>query len=67
MQGTIKKIIEHRGFGFISVEDQDDDIFFHRSQIQGELVFEDLKEGQVVTFDVEDTFKGPQAVNINAA
>jgi len=67
MQGTIKKIIEHRGFGFIATEGESDDIFFHRSQIQGNLVFEELNEGQTVEFELEDTFKGPQAVNITAA
>jgi CspA family cold shock protein len=67
MQGTIKRILDHRGFGFINIEDQEDDIFFHRSQIDGTLVFEDLSEGTSVSFDIEDTVKGPKAINITAA
>jgi len=67
MEGTIKKIIDHRGFGFIAVEGESDDIFFHRSQVQGSLVFEELREGTTVQFDLEDTMKGPQAINITAA
>lgn len=67
MHGTIKKIIQDRGFGFISAEDEEDDLFFHRSEVQGDLIFEELKEGQVVIFEVEETFKGPQAVNIKSA
>ena len=67
MQGKIKKIISNRGYGFIAIEEQEDDIFFHRSQIQGDLVFEDLEEGQAVELDIEETDKGPQAVNIKAA
>ncbi len=66
MQGTIKKIIDQRGFGFIAVEGQSDDIFFHRSQVKGDIVFEQLKEGQTVTFDLEESQKGPQAVNVTA-
>ena len=66
MQGTIKKIIDQRGFGFIATEDAEDDIFFHRSQCKGGLLFEELKEGQVVEFEIEETMKGPQAVNVTA-
>ena len=67
MEGTIKKIIAHRGFGFISVEGEEDDIFFHRSQVGGSLDFDNLTEGTVVSFELEDTMKGPQAVSITAA
>jgi cold shock protein len=65
MQGKIKKTIDHRGFGFIEVEGQDDDLFFHRSQITSPLVFEELKDGQAVEFEIEDTKRGPQAVKIS--
>jgi CspA family cold shock protein len=64
MQGKIKKIVGSRGFGFIMVDDDEKDIFFHRSQIEGDVVFEDLREGQEVSFEIEETQKGPQAVNI---
>ncbi len=67
MQGKIEKVIRDRGFGFISVQDKEDSIFFHKTQIDKELVFEDLREGQDVQFEVEETPKGLQAVKVNKA
>ena len=65
MQGTIKRVIRDRGFGFIrSAEGQE--VFFHRSGLQG-LNFDDLKEGDNVDFEVERGDKGPRAVNVRAA
>jgi CspA family cold shock protein len=59
MQGTVKRVIRDRGFGFIkSTEGRE--IFFHRSSLQG-LDFETLKEGDAVEFEVEDGPKGPRA------
>ena len=46
-QGTIKKIISDKGFGFIS--DENKDLFFHRSAVEG-ANFEELREGQSVEF-----------------
>jgi CspA family cold shock protein len=63
MNGTVKKIITHRGFGFISHPDSDEDIFFHNSQLQN-IEIDRLREGASVEFDIEDTMKGPQAINI---
>jgi len=60
--GTVKKIIADRGFGFIRGEDGKE-IFFHRSGLQG-LVFESLREGQPVDFDLEDAARGPRASNV---
>jgi len=62
MEGTIKKITD-RGFGFISVEGEDKDIFFHSNELK-DVSFEELKEGDKVTFDKEDSQKGPNAVNV---
>ena len=67
MQGTVEKKIQDRGFGFISVEGKEDSIFFHKSQIEGELTFDNLQEGTEVSFEVEKTPKGLQAININKA
>jgi CspA family cold shock protein len=64
-QGTIKKLVADRGFGFINSEQGD--IFFHLSSLQGEAVFEDLKEGQVVDFETEQGPKGPRAISVKIA
>jgi CspA family cold shock protein len=60
--GTIKKIIPDRGFGFIRSEDGKE-VFFHRSCCEG-LIFETLKEGQPVDFDLEEAARGPRASNV---
>jgi CspA family cold shock protein len=65
MQGTIKRLIRDRGFGFIRSTDSQE-IFFHRSGLQ-DLDFESLKEGLNVEFDIERGEKGPRAVNVRAA
>ena len=64
MQGTIKKIVRDRGFGFIQADDGRE-IFFHRNSLQ-QLDFDTLKEGEKVEFDVERTGKGPRAINVRA-
>jgi cold shock protein len=61
MQGTIKKLIRERGFGFIGAHGHE--VFFHRSSLQG-LNFDGLREGQHVEFEVERGEKGLQAVNV---
>ncbi len=63
--GTVKWFNEEKGFGFIAQENGPD-VFAHFSAIQSEG-FKTLKEGQAVTFDVEQGPKGPQASNIHAA
>jgi cold shock protein len=64
MQGTIKRVIRDRGFGFIRSTDGKE-IFFHRSSLQ-ELNFDVLKEGQAVEFEMENGPKGPRAVAVRA-
>jgi cold shock protein len=64
MQGTIKKVVRDRGFGFIHADDGRE-FFFHRSSLQ-RLNFEDLREGDAVEFDVEQSEKGPRAANVRA-
>lgn len=49
MQGTIKKLIADRGFGFIA-QDDGSELFFHRSQVTGGA-FESLQEGQRVSYE----------------
>lgn len=65
MQGTIKTLTE-RGFGFISVEGQEKDIFFHSKELNG-VEYNDLKVGDVVTFEIVNGEKGPAAVNVTRA
>jgi CspA family cold shock protein len=62
MKGTIKRIMYNRNFGFIQTDEEDKDVFFHISGVVGE--FGDLREGDNVEFDLEDTDRGPQAVNL---
>lgn len=65
MNGTIKKLTD-KGFGFITVDGQEKDIFFHNSALSG-VTFEELQEGDAVTLDIEDTDRGPSAVNVAKA
>ena len=62
MQGSIKRIVRDRGFGFIKSSDGQE-IFFHRSSLQ-QLNFDSLKEGESVDFDVESGEKGPRATAV---
>jgi CspA family cold shock protein len=59
--GTIKKVQLDKGFGFIR-DASGQEFFFHRSSVQGN--FEELWEGQRVSFDEEPSPKGPRAGNI---
>lgn len=65
MQGTIKRLTD-RGFGFIEAEGQDKDLFFHAKGLVG-VEYDQLKEGDVVTFDLEESPKGMNAVNVQLA
>lgn len=60
-QGTIKKLVTDRGFGFIAGERGD--IFFHHSAIQGGSI-ETLNVGQAVEYDEGHGPKGPRAENV---
>jgi cold shock protein len=62
--GMIKRLVRDRGFGFIR-DDGGQEWFFHRSAVaQG--VFDELAEGQRVSFDEEESAKGPRAGNVRA-
>mgnify|MGYP001241972058 CR=1 FL=1 len=68
MTGTIAKIVSDRGFGFIKPEAEGDkDLFFHARSVIGETVYDDLREGDAVTYELEDGPKGPAAVDVNKA
>ncbi len=65
MTGVIKKKTD-KGFGFITVAGQDKDLFFHSKSLVG-VTFDELNEGDTVSFEVEDSPKGPNAVNVQKA
>ena len=67
MQGTIVKVVEDRGFGFIKPADGEKDLFFHARSVTGDVVFEELKENDPVTYDLEEGPKGAAAVNVAKA
>jgi CspA family cold shock protein len=64
--GTIKKLISDRGFGFITGEDGKD-YFFHRDGLDPSLDFDRLVGGERVTFEVESNPRGPRATRVQAA
>ncbi|MBI2035940.1 MAG: cold shock domain-containing protein [Candidatus Liptonbacteria bacterium] len=66
MQGTIKKLITEKNFGFISREGEAKDLFFHANELKG-VAFAELKEGDAVTFEVVQGEKGPSATNVSRA
>jgi CspA family cold shock protein len=63
--GTVKWFNDQKGFGFIEQENGPD-VFVHHTGING-TGFKSLREGDCVTFDIEQGAKGPAAVNVTAA
>ena len=61
-EGKVKWFNEKKGFGFIE-QDGGSDLFVHHTSITGEG-FKTLSEGQRVSFEVEETSKGPRAKNV---
>ena len=64
LKGTVAEWNDDRGFGFIR-DDGGQEWFFHRSSVQSGG-FDQLNEGQRVSFDEEPSQKGPRAGNIRA-
>lgn len=60
--GKIKKLVRERGFGFISDTDGRE-VFFHQSSLI-DVKFDALAEEQSVEFEVEQSPKGPRAINV---
>jgi len=60
LEGIVKRWLD-RGYGFIDVDGMEDDVFVHQSELEGAF---QLREGQKVEFDVEDSPKGPRALNV---
>ncbi|EJN58563.1 cold shock protein (beta-ribbon, CspA family) [Halogranum rubrum] len=59
-KGKVDFFNDTGGYGFISTDDADDDVFFHMEDIGGP----DLEEGQEVEFEIEQAAKGPRAKNL---
>ncbi|WP_249029982.1 cold-shock protein [Tannockella kyphosi] len=63
--GKVKWFNQEKGFGFITADEDNKDIFVHFSAIKAEG-FKTLEEGQAVEFDVVESDRGPQAQNVAA-
>ncbi len=62
MEGTIKTLTE-KGFGFITVDGEEKDLFFHGNELEG-VTYEELKVGDRVSFEKADSEKGPNATKV---
>jgi cold shock protein len=65
INGTIKRLVSEKGFGFVAAEDATE-YFFHHSACS-DIRFEDLREGQAVTFQKGQGPRGPRAENVRVA
>ena len=65
MQGTVKAKMD-RGFGFISRDGEEKDLFFHSKDLVG-VTFDEIQIGDQVTFEVVNGDKGPSAKNVKRA
>ena len=62
LKGVIKRIMYDRNYGFVNVEGEENDIFFHRTGVKED--FNALKEGDEVEFEIEETDRGSQATGL---
>ena len=65
MTGKIKRLTD-KGFGFITGEGLAKDLFFHSNSLVG-VTFDELKEGDTVSFETEQSPKGLNATNVQRA
>ena len=64
-EGTIARLTD-KGFGFIKREGMEKDLFFHAKELVG-VTYDELREGDKVTFEVAESPKGPKAVKVSKA
>ena len=64
MTGSIKKLVSDKGFGFIKRDGQEKDLFFHSNELVN-TTFNEIREGDKVTFEVADSPKGPNAIKVS--
>ena len=60
-EGTVKRWLDMRGFGFIETDEYEKDVFVHHEAVKGKS---SLREGERVSFDVEQGDRGPKAINV---
>lgn len=60
MEGTVKWYNDMKSYGFIQIE-EGKDVFVHRNALEKGTV---LREGDRVEFEIQETEKGPQAINV---
>ena len=67
MQGSIVRLVRDRGFGFIKAENGTE-VFFHASGVTGSTPYDNLNEGQTVSYEKEQDSRGrgERAVNVQA-
>ena len=63
VQGTIARLTD-KGFGFIKVEGREKDLFLHSNELVN-VKFDELREGDTLTFEVAESPKGPNAVKVS--
>lgn len=66
MTGTIARLTD-RGFGFVKPDEGEKDLFFHARSLAEGTLYDDLREGDKVTYDTEEGPKGPAAINVARA
>jgi len=59
MEGTVKFFADQKGFGFITPDDGSKDVFVH-----GSACAQPITEGDNVSFEVEESDRGPKAMNV---
>ena len=59
-KGNVDFFNDTGGYGFISTDDADEDVFFHMEDVGGP----DLEEGEEIEFDIDQAPKGPRATNV---
>jgi CspA family cold shock protein len=64
-EGTIARLTD-KGFGFIKREGMEKDLFFHAKELVG-VTYDELREGDKVSFEVAESPKGPNAVKVSKA